>query len=87
MSEIIDRDVKTRREVWDRDKAIDHFKKIGEKYKAEIIESIPKTRNFLFIIMEILGTIYVEDLIWHHPEKLVKHLNLQKFQELLERRS
>jgi len=42
MSEIIDRDVKTRREVWNRDKAITHFKKIGEKYKAEIIESIPK---------------------------------------------
>ena len=41
MSEIIDRDVKTRREVWERDKAIKHFKKIGEKYKAEIIESIP----------------------------------------------
>ena len=42
MSEIIDMDVKTRREVWERDKAITHFKKIGEKYKAEIIESIPK---------------------------------------------
>ena len=42
MSEIIDKDVKTRREVWGRDKAITHFKKIGEKYKAEIIESIPK---------------------------------------------
>ncbi len=41
MSEIIDRDVKTRREVWERDKAINHFKKIGEKYKAEIIEDIP----------------------------------------------
>ena len=41
MSEIIERDVKTRREVWERDKAIQHFKKIGEKYKAEIIESIP----------------------------------------------
>ena len=41
MSEIIDKDVKTRREVWDRDKAISHFKNIGEKYKAEIIESIP----------------------------------------------
>ena len=34
MSEIIDRDVKTRREVWERDKAINHFKKIGEKYKV-----------------------------------------------------
>ena len=45
MSEIIDRDVKTKREVWKRDKAISHFKKIGEKYKAEIIESIPKNEE------------------------------------------
>ncbi|MAV48536.1 MAG: threonine--tRNA ligase [Pelagibacteraceae bacterium] len=42
MNEIIDKDPKTTREVWDRDKAIQHFKKIGENYKAEIIESIPK---------------------------------------------
>ena len=41
MAEIIDRDVKTKREVWKREEAITHFKKIGEKYKAEIIESIP----------------------------------------------
>ena len=45
MSEIIDRDVKTKREVWERDEAIKHFKKIGEKYKAEIIESIPKSEE------------------------------------------
>ncbi len=45
MSEIIDRDVKTRREVWKREDAIDHFKKIGEKYKAEIIETIPKNEE------------------------------------------
>ena len=42
MSEIIDRDVKTKREVWSRKDAINHFNKIGEKYKVEIIESIPK---------------------------------------------
>jgi threonyl-tRNA synthetase len=42
MSEIIDKDVKTRREVWERDKAIAHFKEMGENYKAKIIESIPK---------------------------------------------
>ncbi len=42
MSEIIDRDVKTKREVWERSKAIEHFIKIGEKYKAQIIESIPE---------------------------------------------
>ncbi len=45
MSEIIDRDVKTRREVWKRNKAIQHFKKIGENYKAEIIESIPQNEE------------------------------------------
>jgi len=41
MSEIVDRDEKTYREVWKRDDAVKHFLKIGEKYKAEIIESIP----------------------------------------------
>ena len=45
MSEIIDRDVKTKREVWKRGEAITHFKKIGEKYKAEIIESIPENEE------------------------------------------
>ena len=45
MSEIIDQDVKTKREVWERKKAINHFKKIGEKYKAEIIESIPDSEE------------------------------------------
>ncbi|MEY2887881.1 MAG: hypothetical protein RL027_217 [Pseudomonadota bacterium] len=41
MREIIDRDEPTTREVWDREKAIEHFKKKGEHYKAEIINSIP----------------------------------------------
>jgi threonyl-tRNA synthetase len=41
MLEIIDRDEPTTREVWDREKAIEHFKKKGELYKAEIINSIP----------------------------------------------
>ena len=41
MIEIIDRDEPTTREVWDREKAIEHFKKKGELYKAEIINSIP----------------------------------------------
>ena len=42
MQEIVERDVPTHREVWERDKAIEHFKKAGEIYKAEIIKSIPK---------------------------------------------
>ena len=41
MAEIVDRDEKTHREVWKRDDAVKHFLKIGEKYKAEIIENIP----------------------------------------------
>jgi threonyl-tRNA synthetase len=41
MEEIVDRNEKTSRHVWKREDAIKHFKKIGEKYKAEIIESIP----------------------------------------------
>ena len=45
MHEIISKDPKTKREVWDRNKAIKHFKNIGEHYKAEIIESIPKNEE------------------------------------------
>ena len=45
MAEIIDRDVETKREVWERRKAISHFKKLGENYKAEIIESIPENEE------------------------------------------
>ena len=56
MSEIIDRDVKTKREVWKRDKAIAHFKKIGEKYKAEIIESIPSNEEL---------SVYHHGETWH----------------------
>jgi len=56
MSEIIDRNVKTRREVWKRTEAIAHFKKIGEKYKAEIIESIPVKEEL---------TIYHHGDTWH----------------------
>ena len=42
MREIVDRDEITKREVWDRDKAIKHFRNKGEIYKAELIEGIPK---------------------------------------------
>ena len=75
MSEIIDRDVKTRREVWEREKAINHFKKIGEKYKAEIVESIPKSEEL---------SIYHHGDTWHDlcrgphltsSSKIGKHLN------------
>ena len=42
MKEIVKRDEVTKREVLKRNDAINHFKKLGEIYKAEIIEGIPK---------------------------------------------
>ena len=42
MKEIIDRNEITKREIWKRNEAIKHFKKIGEHYKSEIIEDISK---------------------------------------------
>jgi len=56
MCEIVDRDVKTKREVWERKSAIAHFKKMGEKYKAEIIESIPDEEEL---------SIYHHGNTWH----------------------
>ena len=41
MRQIVDRDEKITREVWDRDEAIAHFESVGEKYKAQIIRDIP----------------------------------------------
>jgi threonyl-tRNA synthetase len=42
MAEIVDRDEKIVREVWDRNEAITHFRDIGEAYKAEIISDLPE---------------------------------------------
>jgi threonyl-tRNA synthetase len=41
MSEIVKRDLPVRREELSRDEAIATFEKLGEKYKVEIIKSIP----------------------------------------------
>jgi threonyl-tRNA synthetase len=41
MGELAKRDLPVVREVWERDKAVEFFKSIGERYKAEIIASIP----------------------------------------------
>ena len=45
MREIVAQARPTRREVWPRAKAIQHFKDIGEKFKAELIESIPSNED------------------------------------------
>jgi threonyl-tRNA synthetase len=41
MAELAQKDEPVTREVWERDKAVAFFNSIGEKYKAEIISSIP----------------------------------------------
>lgn len=41
MKEIVARGEEIRREEWNRDEAVEFFKKIGEHYKAEIISAIP----------------------------------------------
>jgi threonyl-tRNA synthetase len=41
MKEIVDRDEAITREEWPRDEAIAYFKKIGEDYKAQIIQDLP----------------------------------------------
>ena len=45
MREISKRDEKLIREVWKRDDAVEFFNSIGEKYKAEIIASIPSNED------------------------------------------
>ena len=45
MKEIVEKDEPTKREVWERKKAKDHYKKIGEKYKIELVDSIPEDQE------------------------------------------
>jgi len=45
MTELARKDEKVTREVWSRDDAVKFFESIGEKYKAEIIASIPSAEN------------------------------------------
>jgi threonyl-tRNA synthetase len=45
MREIVERDEPIRRDVWDRNQAIEHFRGIGEAYKAEIIEDLPESEE------------------------------------------
>ena len=45
MREIVAKDIPIVREVWTRDDAIAYFKKLGEHYKAELIEAIPADQD------------------------------------------
>ena len=48
MAEIVDQDLSIVREIWERDKAIEYFKSIGENYKAEIISDLPEGEEISF---------------------------------------
>ena len=45
MAELVKKDEKVTREVWNRDEAVKLFQSMGEKYKAEIIASIPEDQE------------------------------------------
>tara|TARA_B100000941_G_scaffold290670_1_gene274091 strand:- start:715 stop:2628 length:1914 start_codon:yes stop_codon:yes gene_type:complete len=45
MHDIIKKNPKTVREVWGRNKALKHFKNLGEHFKAEIIDGIPENEE------------------------------------------
>ncbi|KJK21642.1 threonyl-tRNA synthetase [Burkholderiaceae bacterium 16] len=45
MAELAKKDEKVTREVWSRDEAVQLFESMGEKYKAEIIASIPQDQE------------------------------------------
>ena len=45
MTELAKKDEKVTREVWNRDEAVKLFQSMGEKYKAEIIASIPEDQE------------------------------------------
>lgn len=56
MKEIVQRDLPIERQVWDRDEAIEHFRQIGETYKAQwIAEGIDPSEDI---------TIYTQGKDW-----------------------
>src|ERR1700693_1106209 len=45
MAEIARRDIRGERQAWDREKAVEFFRKQGEEYKAQIIGAIPGNQS------------------------------------------
>jgi threonyl-tRNA synthetase len=48
MHEIVDRDEEIVREVWSRDEAVEHYKKVNEPFKVELVEGIPAGERISF---------------------------------------
>ena len=74
MSEIVDRDEPTYREVWDRDEAISHFKKLAKIISQKLSKIFQRMRRYQYTFMEN-GMIFVEGRIYHLLVKLVRILS------------
>ena len=74
MSEIVDRDEPTYREVWDRDEAISHFKKLVRTTSQKLFKIFLKMRRYQYTFMEN-GMTFVEDHIYLPLVKLVRILS------------
>jgi threonyl-tRNA synthetase len=48
MHDIVDRDELINREVWSRDEAVEHYKKVNEPFKVELVETIPANERISF---------------------------------------
>ena len=75
MSEIIDRDVKTKERYGKEKRLLNILKKLVKSIKQKSLRASQKMKSFLYIIMVILGTTCAEALIWHLQVKLEKLLN------------
>ena len=42
MHELVDRNDKVKREVWNREQAVEHYKGLNEPFKVELVEAIPE---------------------------------------------
>lgn len=56
MHEIIKRDLPTHKQIWSRNDTINHFKQLGEHFKAELVEAIPENQDI---------KIYYHGDTWH----------------------
>ena len=74
MSEIVDRDEPTYREVWDRTKLFLISKKLVRIISQKLFKIFLKLRKFLYTSM-VNGMTFVEGRIYHQQAKLAKILN------------
>jgi len=74
MSEIVDRDEKTKREVWKRDDQLNTFLKLEKNIRQKLLKIYHLERKFQFTTM-VNGMIYAEDRTWLQLEKSAKLLS------------